>query len=1029
MTNIGENAALSWQQLSVSDTGYWDKDSLSGWIDSSYGSSNEDWGQAIISYRSLHVFVTLLARQLHDIICNLMQDAEITFIHDGESTLSISIGLAIPEGFFLPLAVAAAHALNEGTRYSVVIVPIDPTEGVERLRCTLNDFQPLIVFVASDCDFQVMQQVTTVSTGEAQQGGLYSVFDSCQPLYLASKTEVLDIRKISSNILFQKDLVDRTATEIFMESNFRLRIKDCEKHILRDSITSCFSKHSTNCISHIVYTSGTTGIPKGCISSRDALDAYLDAKNERHSITSQSVVLLASAVSFDPCISDIIATINAGATLCLVSRESLSGQLHKTLINNNVSHVLCTPTLWNTLTVDQASPATCPSLRVVALGGERISRQTIKVWARKNIHDQAKCRLFATYGVTEACVYQTMGEVYQESELNVGLPFNGMGLSICEEGRQDSELFLVKDSIHGEIVLHGRQIDQYSAYLRRPDLTRQKFCFEPKLGAYCYRTGDRGFRGKDCDCLFVLGRIDGEDGMIKYNGIRVELGEIESAILDPDSLKESVVVDSVVVLQESENDDALDTKTLIAYVVLSREMIDELHLPRQFPSNGVLCSGNLLALLVARCKNRARVTPAIFIVIPKIPLARTGKRNKTALPSIAAAVALADLTYSDSGQEDVLLSDYSPLGALIAKHIVDCLNILPSQLSLLTASATFTMLGGDSLTATRVIRAIYAHHHNISDGRALGGAYGILDNDTFAVRHLLCSKNLGEYVDFLQKKNVCEQFQPMGTVTLEKPSESPTGVTYKQDGSQLYDTLIQAITRNQILLAIALVDAGAKPNVDTAKKYRISNTRGIQERKVVFHSTPLHLACLKGHPNLVRALLENGAKYNTPDAAGSFPLHLAAVGSNSDEYCEEEDLRRLDCVKLLLNSGAPLQMKDGNKHTVIHSAARTGYVHILRYVMERWQRELIESGDKKYNGSFDWRDRWSRTAVHWAVLNGKVNALRVLLKSGCSATPIKPKKNARTNVALETPQEMCDRLYGESQTGIEISELLKAAPN
>jgi len=76
-------------------------------------------------------------------------------------------------------------------------------------------------------------------------------------------------------------------------------------------------------ISHIVYTSGTTGKPKGCVSSLASLQNYIRAKNLAHSIDSRSRALLASAVTFDPCFSDVLAVCVGNATLCVVTREQL----------------------------------------------------------------------------------------------------------------------------------------------------------------------------------------------------------------------------------------------------------------------------------------------------------------------------------------------------------------------------------------------------------------------------------------------------------------------------------------------------------------------------------------------------------------------------------------------------------------------------------------------------------------------------------------------------------------------------------
>lgn len=65
---------------------------------------------------------------------------------------------------------------------------------------------------------------------------------------------------------------------------------------------------------------------------------------------------------------------------------------------------------------------------------------------------------------------------------------------------------------------------------------------------------------------------------------------------------------------------------------------------------------------------------------------------------------------------------------------------------------------------------------------------------------------------------------------------------------------------------------------------------------------------------------------------------------------------------------------------------------------------------------FNWMDRWFRTAVHWAVLNGRVEALSVLLELGCNPCPPKPKVNKRSSAAIESPLELCDRLYTSSSS-------------
>jgi hypothetical protein len=102
------------------------------------------------------------------------------------------------------------------------------------------------------------------------------------------------------------------------------------------------------------------------------------------------------------------------------------------------------------------------------------------------------------------------------------------------------------------------------------------------------------------------------------------------------------------------------------------------------------------------------------------------------------------------------------------------------------------------------------------------------------------------------------------------------------------------------------------------------------------------------------------------------------------------------------------------------------------YIMNQW-RVAVETIGIKFEHInpgkvFDWRDRWYRTPVHWAVLNQRISALRILLDGGCSAFPLKPKSGATkrtTSVQIETPLEICERLYCDSPAiGEEIRGLL-----
>jgi ankyrin repeat protein len=136
-------------------------------------------------------------------------------------------------------------------------------------------------------------------------------------------------------------------------------------------------------------------------------------------------------------------------------------------------------------------------------------------------------------------------------------------------------------------------------------------------------------------------------------------------------------------------------------------------------------------------------------------------------------------------------------------------------------------------------------------------------------------------------------------------------------------------------------------------------------------------------------------------------------------------------------------MKDANKQTILHSAARAGHIAIIDYVINESLSSYVGGGggnnnnQTSYRGAIDgppppshfinFYDRWFRSAVHWATLNGRVQALKLLLDHGCNPAPGKRKTNKYTSLVTETPLEICKRLYGGTDKGNEMEEILMTA--
>jgi len=538
----------------------------------------------------------------------------------------------------------------------------------------------------------------------------------------------------------------------------------------------------------------------------------------------------------------------------------------------------------------------------------------------------------------------------------------------------------------GEVVISGKQVDEMSSYLNLAELTSRVFVVQCHNGGergHFYRTGDLGYINQSTGNLHIVGRIKG-DGMVKINGIRIELAEIENSVSDDAMTSDeegSLVVDclakmSISSATDDKSDEEYEHKQLIAYCVLSAA-ISQLDISSEDLKKGMIVSQSpLLSVLRTRCDRRVRkgCTPSFFVIVDRFPLSPTGKRNRSALPPLGDCSIMGGESHGGS------LWECGKVGSIVAKLLTECLNLQPCQRPLVTLDVNFFTLGGDSLAATRLVRSLYAEHHGILNSRNLGGSTGVLDGP-FSARHLLEADTLGAYVKYLESKSAFQVNKESNGDGVSKVDDRQDDTTTnpnekEQSIDPLYEHLVEAITLGQTAVASSLLNLGVDPN-SMEHKGRLGKVRDRNKQRATFKSNPLHLACLRGNPYLVKRLLSCGCKANSPDATGSFPIHLACSRIDDGSVdAREEDFNRLQCVKLLLDSGkTPISIKDGNKQTILHSAARSGHEELLKYIMIQWRivSETTGMSFKSHNNIpgriYDWQDRWFRTVCIYYMLS------------------------------------------------------------
>jgi hypothetical protein len=711
------------------------------------------------------------------------------------------------------------------------------------------------------------------------------------------------------------------------------------------------------------------------------------AKNLAHGITASSTVLVASSLGFDPCFSDVVASYQAGATLALpwpAAGNSLTENMAGLIATYGVTHVLTTPTVWGMcrLPNDGATP-----LEVVALGGESIPRAVVDEWARDSASasstgSRAAVRLMATYGVTEACVYQTIREVTipltQSPHGNpCGPPLPGNVVKISEDG---------------EVLLSGSQVDAISGYYGDAALTASKFVSEDAAVRW-YKTGDIGtlIDGE----LWLKGR---KDSQVKLNGVRIELTETPCKIM---SSLGGVVKRCW---------QTVDDNRLVLYVYTDTPPPDDHIVPPRLPLHTLLSS-------FAEENNKPGTSPSLYVSLAMVKVGATGK---VALPKVS------KLSLPPSTETTLVDSvPKSTLARALTESVKDVLNLSSSQLSHLTPTSTLAHLGTDSLTATRIIRQTYALYRNVRDSRHLQGQFGNFDEPWWQAKELM-GREVGDWVAFVESSEGPRDDDPKGTAvdssTSAVTTSASSGITVataemtKSPSERLFAALVAAISSSQSSVAAALLEVmNVDPNLN-AHDGRIGKVSDRRERKAQWSQTPLHLAAMRADLRVLAALLPRTKNWMSPDASAAFPIHNVCLGIGAEEL-------RWDCLQLFLTR-VPLTVRDGSKQTLLHAAARSGKTLLLERLIEEWMRP----GQKK-PPSLDERDRWQRTCVHWAVLNSHLPTLAILLERGASPAPFwrGASKDSRTSAAIETPMELALRIHGPGDGTNEYARLLQDA--
>jgi amino acid adenylation domain-containing protein len=411
---------------------------------------------------------------------------------------------------------------------------------------------------------------------------------------------------------------------------------------------------------YLYFTSGSTGTPKAVAGQTKGLLHFINWEIDSFDIDDSFRISQLAAPTFDAYLRDIFVPLSVGATICIPDNREMvldASHLIEWIEDSKVSLIHCVPSIFRALVKQPLKPEQFGALKYIIMSGEPIHPAEVERWL--NVFDE-RVQLVSLYGATELTMAKFCYLIEKADKdrriIPVGKPIVGTRAVILnEEGK------LCDPGLVGEVYV--RTPYRTLGYYRDPELTRKVFIqnvFSNNPSDLIYKTGDYGRLLPDGN-FELLGR---KDHQIKIRGLRVELGEIESALK-----RHAGVAESVVVLKG----DNPDEQRLVSYVVATND---------QQPS---------AAELRVHCRELlpAHMVPAVFLLLDSLPLTSNGKVDRKALPDPE------DLRREDADNFVAPTTEVEKEIAEIWSEVLRVDNI--------GIHDSFFDLGGHSLRATQVV--------------------------------------------------------------------------------------------------------------------------------------------------------------------------------------------------------------------------------------------------------------------------------------------------------------------------------------
>ncbi|KAH0068236.1 peptide synthetase, partial [Aureobasidium melanogenum] len=488
-------------------------------------------------------------------------------------------------------------------------------------------------------------------------------------------------------------------SQILVDANVRFCLTDSSTaHIITD-ISSChvinittadFSKQSctspqlafepTN-IAYAVFTSGTTGKPKGVLVTQENILSNLEALSKIYPVPKGSRLLQACNQAFDVSVFEIFFTWYTGMCLCSASKDVLFRDLENAINELSITHLSMTPTV-----AALTNPAHIPRVQFLVTAGEAVTHQVHNAWAGKG--------LYQGYGPSETTNICTVNPAVEHDHVinNIGPPFENTSAFVLA---QASDFQLIPLGGLGELCFGGQQV--FRGYQNMPELTDSKIINHPTYGRI-YRSGDLGRLLPD-GTILIQGRTDDQR---KIRGQRIELGEISGCLLQVQSVQDCAI----------EIVKSADHERLMAFWIPSGHSKDTYSILQSDDS-----LKEIIATIFAHLVEHLPVymIPDALVPVSAIPQTLQGKIDRRRLAKDASELGVDVLSACSQDFDDE--GDSSELSATEKQVLSALADTLRAPSTSISRSTSFFALGLDSVSAIRFatkLRSEYGYEVDVS---------------------------------------------------------------------------------------------------------------------------------------------------------------------------------------------------------------------------------------------------------------------------------------------------------------------------